>query len=216
MQTLTISVIALFKKEERKGEGYRKAFILSSIAIYFLPLSLIGFSEHGFYDRYLVPLLPLWMILVSLQNPLGEIPFKKIRLEFIGILAIGVLTVGAMHDYLSWNRARWTALRYLMHKKDIAPSLIDGGFEFNGSYLYRADYQKKGRSTGKNWYWVEDDKYAVALGVAPGYKVIRSYPYNHWLPVNRGPVYVLEKLQKREVHASAIRRRPKPTAPPQG
>jgi hypothetical protein len=137
-------------------------------------------------------------------------------LEFIGILVMGVLTVGAMHDYLSWNRARWTALRYLMHKKDIAPSLIDGGFEFNGSYLYRADYQKKGRSTGKNWYWVEDDKYAVALGVAPGYKVIRSYPYNHWLPVNRGPVYVLEKLQKREVHASAIRRRPKPTAPPQG
>ena len=58
------------------------------------------------------------------------------------VLPSGILTIGATHDYLSWNRVRWQALHNLMQEPQISPNDIDGGFEFNGWYLYDYKYKK--------------------------------------------------------------------------
>jgi hypothetical protein len=193
LRATATSSLALFKRTEREGEGYKKVFFLTSIVIYFLPLGLLGIGSHGFYDRYVLPLLPLCMALVSLQGTLGAVPLRRVAPEVAGICIIGVLSVCAAHDYLSWNRTRWEALGYLMHEKHVPPTRIDGGFEFNGWYLYREDYQPPKEDSGKSQYWVDEDTYAVTLGVARGYRVVRRYPYNRWLSLDQGSVYILQK-----------------------
>ena len=56
----------------------------------------------------------------------------------LGALLLGMATLTAMltHDYLAWNRVRWQALDQLVRAENIAPSRIDGGFEFNGQHHY--------------------------------------------------------------------------------
>jgi hypothetical protein len=213
MQVTATSSLAFFKRTEREHEGYKKVFFLTSIVINFLPLGFIGIGDHGVYDRYLIPLFPLCMALISLQGTLAEVQLGRIGLELVGIFIIGVLSVCAAHDYLSWNRTRWEALRYLMHEKHVPPAMIDGGFEFNGWYLYREDYQKSKEDSAKSWYWVEGDTYAVALGKAPGYRVVRQYYYNRWLSLDRGSVYILEKQEVFSKDKQSPKKFIKPAAP---
>ena len=67
---------------------------------------------------------------------------------------------------------------------------IDGGFEFNGLYMYDPVYHQK---PDKSWWWVKGDKFVVTFGVIPGYSVIREYKYHQWLPLSNGSIMLLEK-----------------------
>ncbi len=94
------------------------------------------------------------------------------------VLLYGGFTIGATHDYLSWNRLRCQALRDLMREEQVSPSQIDGGFEFNGWYLYRDDYDDWNDEPDKSWYWVDKDDYVVAFKPITGYKEIKRYSFS--------------------------------------
>jgi hypothetical protein len=115
-------------------------FIISVSFIYFFPLGL-----DSFFDRYLLILIPLSMIFLLIFtkniNP-RRISIATLSLFLVMVLPSGILTIGATHDYLSWNRVRWQALHNLMQEPQISPNDIDGGFEFNGWYLYDYKYKK--------------------------------------------------------------------------
>jgi len=89
------------------------------------------------------------------------------------VFLYSVFTVGATHDYLSWNRTRWKASDYLMSEACISHRYIDGGFEFNGWYGYDSKYKK---SDGKSWWWVDKDDYVISFGPIIGYDEIKRYP----------------------------------------
>ncbi|MBE9045049.1 glycosyltransferase family 39 protein [Pleurocapsales cyanobacterium LEGE 10410] len=189
---LVLSTIQLLTT---KGIANKRSLILlsnSTIFIYFLPLGI-----SFFFDRYLILLLPLLMMMVL--TTVGKIPQVKLdwKTSFVSwliILFIGAFTVGTTHDYLSWNRIRWQAIENLIQEQQISPRRIDGGFEFNGWYLYSSDYPVyKNRKAEIPWWWVEQDDYLVAFSPVAGYDVVKQYSLENWLPFKFDRILVLQK-----------------------
>jgi hypothetical protein len=67
---------------------------------------------------------------------------------------------------------------------------MDGGFEFNGFYLYNPDYKSDGKAS---WWWVQKDTYLLSFGPVPGYDIVKEFPYSHWFPPYTGKVLASKK-----------------------
>lgn len=174
---------------EKFAQHWRLIFICVMASAYVFPLSLIYY-----YDRYLIFLIPLPPLLIYSfieLSPKGLIRPHGAALGLASLLMVAAcgFSVSATHDYLSWNRARWTALRGLL-TKGVAPAEIDGGFEFNGWFLYSAGYTP---SPAKSWWWVDGDKYIISFSPIGGYRELGSVPFSPWLPANMDRVRVLER-----------------------
>ena len=176
----------------KSGEmGKIRLYILfgASTLIYCVPTFLLP----TLYDRYL--LLP--MLTTSLLMQLKVTATAKLSRSKIGIVVLmtvfaAIVTSLTTHDYLAWNRVRWAALDHLIHRQGIAPERIDGGFEFNGMYLFSKDHLRPG---AKGW-WVVDNEYLIAFSSVyfervKGYKVVARYPIEVYLPFSPRNIYVL-------------------------
>jgi hypothetical protein len=167
-------------------------FFLLSGVIYLLPLIVAGF-----YDRYLIAVIPLFAAGAACAYGCVPQPYRqKIgSLRSLGVavvVAISVFAIGATRDYLAWNRLRWDALRHLMEERGVAASNIDGGFEFGGLYLSGSEnYQND--DPAKSWWWIQEATYQIAFGNVAGYKVIKEYTYLNWITPRVGKVLVLQK-----------------------
>jgi len=162
-------------------------FLLLVSVIYMGPYMLIHF-----FDRYLIPALPFLAAgLVAFRSQADFLPSKPRQILIAALLAgLAVFSVLGTRDYLAWNRTRWQALDNLMAADQIKPANIDGGFEFNGFYLYTPDYRCV---PGKSFWWIDDDTYMVTFNPVPGYSIYRDYCYRHWMPPYDGHIYVLKK-----------------------
>jgi len=173
------------------AQAWLTIFVIFTIFLYFLPLGI-----GTFYDRYLIWLIPLSMMFISASTKNisnGKISSTAIYFALLMLLFSGIFTIGATHDYLSWNRVRWQALNNLMQKYQILPSYIDGGFEFNGWYLYNSKYQ---RSPDKSSWWVDRDDYIISFGSQNGYEEVKRYSFSKWLPVGPENILVLHKINQ--------------------
>jgi hypothetical protein len=145
----------------------------------------------GFYDRYLIPIFPL-LAAATIAGPTIRPEGARRRPWMIGsalaLCATGAFSIAATHDYLSWNRARWTGLNELIGPMKVSPDRIDGGFEFNGRFRYGKDIGPK-----KSWWWVHDDEFLVTFGEVPGYETLRTYGYPRMIPPLRGTIFVLRR-----------------------
>jgi hypothetical protein len=190
---LFLAIVPIFYKYQSYdfvGKKWLITLIIFAIFIYFFPM---GILTHGFFDRYLILLLPLLMMIVSISTTNisnWKVDSKVISIALIMMLLYGGFTIGATHDYLSWNRVRWQALHSLMQESQISPNQIDGGFEFNGWYLYDSKY--KG-TPGKSWWWVDKDDYIISFGPITGYEEVKRYPFRKWLPFGQENIFVLHK-----------------------
>ncbi len=162
-------------------------FFLSAALIYFLPLAI-----QGFFDRYLIPLLFILPSAFISWETKKNLSRSTWRTAGAASLLIGYLwfSLTATHDYLNWNRTRWKSLQTLLAHEQVTPSQIDGGFEFNGLYLYDNNYQ---RSDAKSWWWVIDDAYMLASGEVPGYDILHRYEFTRWMSPHKGSVVVLRR-----------------------
>jgi len=122
-----------------------------------------------FYDRYMVPLLPLFLV-VSVTATRKPSRFSWILLVFVSLFSI--ITV---HDYLAWNRARWEVLRDLTAEQDLPPSEIDGGYEWAGWHYSWSGVPRKlpPEDPSLPWWinmWAPQIKpeYIVSLSRIPG------------------------------------------------
>lgn len=165
-------------------------FLLLSAMIYLLPL-----FASNFYDRYLVPTIPFFA--AGIVGVSGHFPrFRLVKKKPLHFAAIALLTVfslfaiGSTRDYLAWNRIRWEALNELMENNHVHVEDIDGGFEFNGFYLYDPHYQPDSR---KSWWWVKRDIYQIDFQNIPGYKIVKEYSYPLWIPPHVGKLVMIQK-----------------------
>jgi hypothetical protein len=173
-------------------------FLVLTGLVYLLPFFL-----NGFFDRYLFPAVPFLMagLFIHLPesspgthphphvSPAGSVPANLTgALLLAGFIAFSVC---GTRDYLAWNRARWMALNDLTQQDLVSPSTIDGGFEFNGYYLYRPDFKIDYK---KSFWWVDDDAYLINFHPTTNYSVYRTYPYTHWMPPYTGTIYVLKRI----------------------
>jgi len=111
---------------------------------------------------------------------------------------MGIFSVGATHDYLAWNRTRWQALSDLQ-QKGISPHEIDGGYEFNGWYLfdpndtYSINNTPNPTEPGKSRWFVDRDDYMITIGPIKNYEILDHYPVERWFPFSPGFIFVLRK-----------------------
>jgi hypothetical protein len=178
------------------------AFLAAVLASYWALTSLLVHRSNAPFDRYLlfiVPVLAIWLILSTSTPGPGlereaDGPPRPLTaaIAIAVIIGFGAFSVAATHDFLAWNRARWAATDHLMHEEHIQPQRIDGGYEFNGHFLYDRKYTA---TLGKSWWWVVDDEYVIATADLPGYQRIGDYPYGRWLPPYGMSVVVLHRVE---------------------
>jgi hypothetical protein len=147
----------------------------------------------GFLDRYLLWLVPPVLAMVAAASPAAPSAGRRWLAASAALIgAMAIFGVAAGHDYFAWNRSRWAAVDYLMVKQGVPPSLIDGGFEFNGWYGYDPAYRER---PGLSWWWVHDDAFLLAFGPVDGYVEVTRFPYTRLLPPGDGAVIVLQRSE---------------------
>jgi hypothetical protein len=157
------------------------AFCLLFLAAYFLLNSFI----YPF-DRYCLPAFPFFCLLIS---P-GESSLKKApKIAGIPLIVMLFYSIAGSRDYFACNRIRWEIARNLLDK-NVAPSQIDGGLEFNGWYLYDPDYEAK---PGKNSWWVKDDLYKISTCVPKNRNLIETREYFSWLHFSWEKIYLTKR-----------------------
>ncbi len=192
----TLRAIGKTRKFLPMPEGKRELLVilLASGLIYLVPLSILTFTGRAF-DRYVLFLVPLGIvILFLLASDAGRAKAGSltISLSVASLILYGAFSIAGTHDYLSWNRARWQALNNLETEQRVGPDKIDGGFEFNASYLYDPSYRA---SPGKSWYFVARDDFMIAFEPVPGFTEMKRYRFQRWLPPGEGSILVLRRTQ---------------------
>ncbi len=160
-------------------------FGVFATAAYFAPL-VIG----GFFDRYVAVVLPvLFMPLLVSGN---SVRMPRAMMPVLAAATIFIVTFGVLgtHDYISWNRARWQALTVLQNRSGLGPAQIDGGLEYNGTYLYDPAYRE---TNIKSWWWVRDDLVRLSFSPMADSTVIGRFPYTTYLPYAQRYIYVSKR-----------------------
>ncbi|HMQ48359.1 MAG TPA: glycosyltransferase family 39 protein [Saprospiraceae bacterium] len=158
-------------------------FLLLANLLY-LPLM----SITAFFDRYLLfPLAGVFLALLPGVRIQGH-PFKW------GILAaLSLFSLLATKDYLSWNRARQQAFRYL-EEQGISIRQMDAGYEYNGWYNYHPNPIK---NEDRSYWWVSDDTWKITFGTLPGHQVLHTVPYRRWLwGGQQDAILVLQQIEQ--------------------
>jgi hypothetical protein len=170
-----------------------------------------GLDRHYWYDRYLIPLLPLVMIPLAPSRSVGTIRGRRraMAVTVVMLTLWGGFAAAGTHDYLAWNRVRWQALDALVDR-GVPVARIFGGFEFNGWHFgQRLDTCNPAveRRSGQvdpdafNCLWgVDGDgfryEYRLAFDQAPpGYVLAEEYAFRRWLPWGIQPLYVFRRSE---------------------
>lgn len=182
-------------KQSRSSTWQYPLFAVTGTAYLAILLAVSG--RFTLFDRYLLLFLPIVVLIIAAVKFEKQPQVRATRVVFsISLLILYAgFSVAATHDYLAWNRTRWIALHDLMDKQKVQPNQIDGGYEFNGWFLYDAKYKKDPK---KSWWWVDDDEYAITSGPLPGYSEMQRYPFRRWLLQSEFNIYVLRKNPKNE------------------
>jgi hypothetical protein len=161
--------------------------------VYLAPMAMLFIDIELAFDRYLLFLvavgIPVVILMVSNLSP-GRAGSAIRTVAIASLVLYGTFSIAGTHDYLSWNRARWQALNNLAVEQRVTPIDIDGGFEFNGWYLYDLNYIPRLK---KSWWWVFRDDFMVTFGPVPEFTEIRRYPFRRWLPPGEGNILVLRR-----------------------
>lgn len=154
-------------------------------------LILVATNRYGmFFDRYILPLVPLMILMLAVSAGSRPFPAGRIAAAILVLFVFGGLSLVATRDYIAWNRVRWTAVADLIERQGIPPNRFDGGYEVNGSYLYDPRYRV---TPDKSYWWVDRDDYMLTSGPVPGYHEIARFPVDRWLPLGPTSVVILQR-----------------------
>lgn len=187
----TYQALVKFRKAEFRSETWPYWQIAVMALSYFFILLIVA-ARFPLFDRYLllfIPLIVLLIVMAKFEKP-QLVHGASAKFAWVLIFFYAVFSVAATHDYLAWNRTRWAATNDLMQKDKVSPRQIDGGYEFNGWYLYDPKYHHNPK---KSWWWVVDDEYVIASGPISGYETLRRYTFDRWLLQRPSDVFVLKK-----------------------
>jgi 4-amino-4-deoxy-L-arabinose transferase-like glycosyltransferase len=153
--------------------------------------------SFSFFDRYVLFAMPPLMLVLAYGAPTLRAPCRAAAFAGVAVaLGYGVFAVGATHDYLAWNRARWHAVHDLLGR-GIPYRNIDGGFEVNAWYRYDPSHPLE----SVNSFFVRKSDYVVSFGPLNGYAETRQYPYSRWMPLGRGKIVVSRRRVRGEAQS---------------
>lgn len=186
VRELILGGIRMLKKQESSSARFLRSFSMFFFSVYFAFILI----NPIFFDRYVLPCIASFFIAI-----LPIMPIKQRFVHCISFLFVSLyifFSIGATHDYLSWNKARWEAIDYLTTEMKIKPTKIDGGFEFNSWYNTSGfSPAVKGR---KSWWRVAEDDYVVSFGNIDGFEVVKKIACKNLLKLGADSIYILEKV----------------------
>lgn len=186
--------VTTFQKRRAHGRGGLRAtpvFLGTTVGTY---IALITVATSALFDRYILFCIPFGLVASSVRSSVFDsqgVNSGARRSAWALAALYALFSIAAMHDYMAWNSKRWEALGWLTENNGISPTVIDGGFEFNGWNLHKPGGPAS--KDGKSWWWVDDDKYIVASGPIDGYEELASFPFWRWLQNVRSRVVVLKR-----------------------
>lgn len=161
----SIVLALLYAKQNLAGKSLKENALNYSVivvaVVYFVFVSI----NQAYFDRYA---LPLALFVLLLMVPLAKDSLAAPRKQLVvGAIVFTVLfSTVFTRNYFQWQNTRWKAISYL-EKKQIPPTKIDGGFEYNGWHAKDHVFS----APPKSWWWVVDDEYIVAKSRLKGYAI---------------------------------------------
>ena len=155
---------------------------------------LILLTLPSMMDRYLEVLFPGAILLIAARGSLAGSG------RFAGIATValsGLISIALSHDWLSWNSARWELGRQAMAVKNIQPSDLEGGFEWNGWYgcpdpakplatpgLVAPDNESASLALPftRHYFPQVTGRFALAFTPPPNSITMATLSYTRWLP----------------------------------
>lgn len=144
-----------------------------------------------FYDRYLLPLLPLLIALLLSGRPALH------RAAFTALLAVfALVSVAGVRDHLAYNEALWKGVT-MLRQLGVPDSEVDGGYVVDGWLHYARPEHAPRDIDGNAFYpWLTTPggllRYQVANEPLPGWQVVEPVPFERWIG-RSGSIYVLER-----------------------
>lgn len=158
---------------------------LSTLA-FVLYMAVITLSDYQ--DRYLIPACAL--LVLALLAGRRSLPPRGTRMPALSCLvALGALALLGTRDFMELKRAQLRAHHYLQDELGVSTCDTDSGFEWNGYHCYRPDFAP---ATGRSTWWVSDERFVLSLGELPGFRVLRTYPFQRLLG-HDGAVHLLTR-----------------------
>jgi len=106
---------------------------------------------------------------------------KKFIMQGVFVLLMAVFSVCAVHDYVSWNRARW-ALTDKVISEGMDVNNIDGGVEYMTWYHFDENVSE--------WWKEVEPKYQIVFKADTESLVVDKISYSRWLP-GKGQIYLV-------------------------
>jgi hypothetical protein len=177
-----------FAREDRGQEFL--IFLVLLAALFYLGIITLT----SFHDRYLIPVLIFLVIWLTIDNSGsggGAEIFWKIIPSFIMVICLGTWSTCQVHDFMEMKRSQKKAQDYALQRLQAKPCFMDGGFEFNGYHCYSNDFLPP---KGLSWWWVSREDYLITLGLLPGYRVMKIFPFPRYCGPP-GAIYLLQPLK---------------------
>lgn len=153
------------------------------IFLLYTGILMINFT---YFDRYLIPLIPvfiLWMLPVDANKPVVQKFFLPASIIFLIILA--TFSILATRQYLQWNEAKWQMAEELIESGVMADK-IDGGHEFNGWH---------GAKIFTDGSWPTDSyEYIIVFNEMPGFKTVKKNELKNFFSSRQPALYLQKKI----------------------
>jgi hypothetical protein len=161
-----------------------------------LPASVHFIGWGDTLDRYLLPLLPLGIVLLlwALRDVRLSAP-----IAWIAVLAMSLFAVAGTRDHLVFQQAVWSLAREA-NGLGVPNTRLDAGAGWDGFHLYERPPAPDApiRRSDRPW-WVEqyapqtDSSYVVASTPLPQYSIVIERSYASWLHARPVSLYLLRR-----------------------
>ena len=158
--------------------GYAAIFV-ALLALLHAPTSIV---HAAYFDRYTVVLIPWALVLWWGASASKHGVIVKPRVGVLLLALFLIADVAATHDYLAWQRARWSAVEYLS-QHGAQPAQIRAGFEVD-QYGPWAE-PRSARADHVSPFYI------VAISPIAGHQTLHVVPVNRWLPFAASQILVL-------------------------
>ncbi len=161
-----------------------------------LPPSAHFINWGGTLDRYLLPLLPLVIVLVLWA-------LRDVRLSapvaWIAVLAMSLYAVAGTRDHLVFQQAVWSLAREA-NQLGVPNTRLDAGAGWDGFHLYERPPSSTviPHTPGRPWWLYlyapkTDSSYIVAAAPLPQHAVVLERSYSSWLHGRPVSLYLLRR-----------------------
>jgi hypothetical protein len=193
------------RSEEWGAKRPLVVFAASTLALLFAGVG--GVPPDAWFDRYLLPFLPVGAVLVALSIPRTAMTSPSPAEQLLGTAAVATLMlcaafgIATTHDLMASTRARWAAYHDIM-ARGAGPDTIDSwdlsGWIYgqridtcNAAYDPPADH----RASWADFSCLADhpDRPYAVVSSPDGHTIIGSHSYQRWWPAMTDRVFTVRR-----------------------